>query len=95
MGRTMSRANSAAYKRHRARCLAQRPLICWLCQEHIDPSLKYPDPMSATADHLEPVSTGGHELGPIRPAHFKCNNARKNKPQGEVTRSMDNHALDW
>src|SRR6478609_882920 len=80
----------------RKTCL-QRSTICWICAEEcpdfmwkklpfkssaIDMTLKWPDPASASVDHVIPL----RQLGPrdprlwsqenLRPAHLKCNSAR-------------------
>lgn len=47
---------------------------CHLCGDPIDPALKHPDPMSASVDHLIPLSRGGsHSVQNVRPAHLTCN----------------------
>lgn len=53
---------------------------CYWCGEAIDLSIKYPDPMSFTAEHLEPTSNGGtDDLSNLVPAHSQCNLKRQNK----------------
>lgn len=71
-----SRTGHRAYRRHRAECLAPDHLVCHLCQRPIDKTLTWPHPLSATADHLEPVGTGGDNLGELAPAHKRCNESR-------------------
>ena len=34
--------------------------VCGICGRPVDKSLRYPHPMSATVDHIIPVSHGGH-----------------------------------
>lgn len=67
--------NTRAYRRKSARVRKQASQ-CWICQGPIDPSLDYRHPLSATADHVDPLATGGHILGELRPAHRSCNSAR-------------------
>ncbi|MEA1795126.1 HNH endonuclease [Rhodococcus qingshengii] len=60
----------------------RRSQVCWLCNEAIDMSLKWPDPMSFSADHVESVKS----LPPndpkltdpknLMPAHLSCNSRR-------------------
>ena len=51
--------------------------ICHLCGRKVDLSLKWPDPMSPTLDHLVPQVQGGtHEDTNLRLAHFHCNSSR-------------------
>lgn len=48
--------------------------ICHLCGEKIDPSLRIPDGMSRTLDHLNPISKGGnHTKDNVSAAHWLCN----------------------
>lgn len=52
--------------------------VCGICLDPVDKDLKYPDPKSASLDHIFPLSKGGHhtyentQLG-----HLDCN-VRKN-----------------
>lgn len=49
--------------------------ICAICGQPVDFSLKWPDPMSKTIDHIIPVSKGGHpsDINNLQLAHFHCN----------------------
>ena len=55
--------------------------ICGICGKPVDKSLKYPDPMSATVDHIIPVSMNGDptSLDNLQLAHRCCNLAKGNK----------------
>jgi 5-methylcytosine-specific restriction endonuclease McrA len=47
---------------------------CGLCREPVDPLLPWPDPMSASVDHIVPLSRGGeHSLDNVQSAHLSCN----------------------
>ena len=51
--------------------------ICQLCLKAVDATLKFPDPMSLSIDHVIPLAAGGtHEPGNVQLAHMGCN-ARK------------------
>ena len=51
--------------------------ICYLCGLVIDISLKYPDPMSKSVDHIEPLARGGsHTMRNLAPTHLHCNLAK-------------------
>lgn len=53
---------------------------CIWCRQPIDLTLKYPDPMSFTAEHFIPTSKGGtDDLDNIVPAHSRCNLKRQDK----------------
>ncbi|MBP2211096.1 hypothetical protein JOJ87_001440 [Rhodococcus ruber] len=93
----MSRTGDSTYRRKRARIL-RGAVECWICGETIDPSLPYPHPMSGSADHVQPVSLGGDNLGELRPSHLRCNLRRSNdvgqgrtKPNGSVKRPPERH----
>ncbi|MGW3427928.1 HNH endonuclease [Streptomyces melanosporofaciens] len=50
---------------------------CGLCRQPVDPGLAWPHPMSASVDHIVPLSRGGeHSMGNVQCAHLSCN-ARK------------------
>jgi hypothetical protein len=48
--------------------------ICGVCGDEIDPALDYPDKMSASLDHIIPLTKGGaHNMGNVQAAHLLCN----------------------
>lgn len=48
--------------------------VCQLCNEPVDPTLKWPDPLSKSLDHIVPLSVGGHHLrSNCQLAHVTCN----------------------
>lgn len=55
--------------------------VCALCGRPVDFSLKFPHPMSATIDHIVPVSKGGHpsDIDNLQLAHLSCNRAKADK----------------
>ena len=47
---------------------------CGICAEPVSPDLAYPDPMSASLDHIVPLSKGGtHAAENVQCAHLVCN----------------------
>jgi len=59
---------------------------CALCRKKIDPKVRFPDPMSASTDHVIPLSQGGTgERANLRAAHMGCNSAKRDGvwPGGE------------
>lgn len=48
--------------------------VCGICKALIDPTLEYPDLMSATIDHIVPIAHGGrHRWSNVQISHFACN----------------------
>lgn len=63
--------------------------ICQICKTKIDKRFKYPNPMSASLDHIIPLSQGGtHTYNNIQLAHLLCNMTKYTNtlPQGEQMR---------
>lgn len=47
---------------------------CGICDTQIDPAAKLPNQMSASIDHIIPISKGGtHERANVQAAHLLCN----------------------
>ena len=70
---TATPRSSTARDRHRKAIRRTRP-PCGVCGEPIDYTLRYPDPMSYTVDHVVPLAKGGSdELDNKQAAHRKCN----------------------
>lgn len=54
--------------------------ICQLCGDPVDPTRSPGDPMSATVDHVVPVSLGGdHTQDNCQLAHRACNSSKGNQ----------------
>ncbi|MCK8826395.1 HNH endonuclease [Natroniella acetigena] len=54
--------------------------VCQLCGKPVDKELKYPHLMSATIDHVTPISKGGsHTKRNVQLAHFICNSIKSDK----------------
>lgn len=97
-----SGAHERPYRRNRKRILATQS-VCAICGKPVDMSLKSPHPMSATVDHIIPVSKGGHPsaMDNLQLAHWICNRLKSNKlmdfvQHGEVpTGSSIKVSCDW
>lgn len=58
--------------------------ICQICLCPIDRSLKFPNKMSFTIDHIYPISLGGeHSYDNVQSAHYTCNCRKHNKVEVE------------
>lgn len=58
--------------------------ICQICGYKINPAAKYPDPRSASLDHIVPLSEGGaHTRANTRLACWICNSLRGNRGGNE------------
>lgn len=53
--------------------------VCHICSSVIDMTLKFPEKLSFSFDHLKPLSMGGDNLiSNIRPSHLTCNRKKAN-----------------
>ncbi|WP_406501956.1 HNH endonuclease [Streptomyces sp. NBC_01590] len=58
---------------------------CQLCRRPIDHQVAWPDPMSASVDHVVPLSKGGlHSLINVQSAHLGCNSSKGDRVAGEA-----------
>lgn len=58
--------------------------VCRLCHRSVDSELAWPHPMSASLDHLVPLSEGGaHSKENTALAHLRCNVRKGNRAVGE------------
>ena len=55
--------------------------ICGICGKPVDKSIRYPDPMSPTVDHIIPVSRNGDPVAieNLQLAHRCCNRMKSDK----------------
>lgn len=96
--------NRGAYEAARQKILKTQD-VCGICGQPVDHSLKYPHPMSATVDHIIPVSKGGHptDINNLQLAHRSCNRQKSDKiiekPTEKGDKRIDNRQLplhfDW
>lgn len=53
---------------------------CGICRLPVEPGLRYPNPRSASLDHIVPLSKSGpHTRANCRCSHLECNVARNNR----------------
>lgn len=73
-------AHRGSYEKNK-RIIFKTQNTCGICGKPVDFSLKYPDPMSATIDHIIPVSKSGHpsSLENLQLSHFTCNRQKSDK----------------
>lgn len=91
----------SAYQKNRARLFAEAQ-VCAICGLPLDKRLKFPNPMSITADHIIPVSKGGDpsSLENLQATHLICNELKgsrltveKNRNIEQETRLISNRVL--
>ena len=90
------------YDRNR-KILFATQTYCAICGRPVDFSLKPPDPGAPSADHIIPVSKGGHpsDLSNLQLAHLGCNQKKGSKiePPHPKTAPPSNRSLvlsaDW
>ena len=95
---------------HRTQFEANRKIIlatqsiCAICGQPVDKTLRYPNPMAATVDHIIPLSKGGHPsaLDNLQLAHACCNRAKSDNvetiriaPKKEITNRDLPLSHDW
>ena len=53
---------------------------CGICSSQVDSTISYPDPMSASLDHIVPLSKGGqHIKSNVQCSHLRCNLKKHDK----------------
>lgn len=57
---------------------------CGICGERIPEGARYPDPRSASVDHVIPLSRGGtHEMKNVQATHLLCNALKRDRGSGD------------
>lgn len=66
--------HKTAFQKNKKIILATQD-VCALCGAPVDKTLKRPDPMSASVDHIIPIAKGGHpsSLENLQLTHLWCN----------------------
>lgn len=80
------------WRRAQAKVLSQIPLICGICGNEMDKAIEWPDPLSPTVDHIQPLGDDGAELdlNNLQPAHLHCNSSK-----GKNRRSFSRNSRKW
>ena len=86
--------NRSLFEANRKIILATQS-VCAICGKPVDKSIKYPDPMSPTVDHIIPLDKNGDPtaLDNLQLAHRYCNRQKSNKIMGEVVPVDQNRKL--
>ena len=88
---------------HNKKIILATQSVCGICGKPVDKSIKYPDPMSPTIDHIIPIAKGGHpsDMANLQLAHRMCNRAKGTKinpdiPKIEIDPNRNlPQTLDW
>ena len=68
------------YRRHAPKLMDLSGGLCALCLEPVDLSLRFPDPLSMSVDHIIPWSMGGsNDPENLQVAHLICNNQKQDR----------------
>ena len=93
-------ANRSLFETNKKIILATQS-ICGICGKPVDKTLKDPDPMSASVDHIIPLSRNGDpvSLDNLQLAHRCCNRSKGDKlPSATITRDENRKlplTVDW
>lgn len=56
---------------------------CGLCGDSVPMTVRVPDPLAPTIDHIVPISKGGDDTrANVQLAHFRCNSVKGNRGSG-------------
>ena len=86
---------------HNKKIILATQSVCGICGRPVDKSLRYPDPMSPTVDHIIPVSRNGDpvSLDNLQLAHRYCNRQKGDRlpMPGEPKTEVNNfpQAVNW
>lgn len=75
--------------------------VCHICGFGIDLQIKYPHPLSWSADHLIPRSRLSADdprqwaLSSMRESHYRCNSSRGDKPMPVQLPTEQTTSIDW
>ena len=84
-------ARSQVFKKNKKIILATQS-ICGICGLPVDKSVKYPDPMSPTVDHIIPCAKGGSDdLDNLQLAHRKCNRDKSDQMPSSNPKKVENN----
>lgn len=96
-------AHRVAFEKNR-KILLKTQNTCGICGKPVDTKLKPPHPLAPVADHIIPISKGGHpsSIDNMQLAHSTCNrqksdklfNNPKEEPKVLGNRNLP-HSLDW
>ena len=79
-------AQRKTYDRNRKKVMMSQD-VCGICGRPVNKKLRFPDPMSATVDHIIPWEKGGDcSIGNLQLAHLCCNRQKADKIYEEVPR---------
>lgn len=93
----------AAFDKNR-KLIYQTQTVCGICGKPVDFNLKFPDPGSATVDHIVPVAKGGHpsDIDNLQLAHLRCNRLKSDKlakvkfvDNAEIGNRVLPQSMDW
>ena len=87
-------ARAQVFKKNKKIILATQS-VCGICGQPVDKSLKYPNPWSATVDHIIPCAKGGSDdLDNLQLAHRICNRNKSDKmPEENKAETKDENVF--
>lgn len=87
---------AATYRKARKKIFASQS-VCAICGRPVNFDLRFPDPWSATVDHIIPISKGGNpaDIANLQLAHLQCNRMKASKTNliSAVKKAIGNREL--
>ena len=76
---------------HNKKIILSTQSVCGICGKPVDKSIRYPDPMSPTVDHIIPIARNGDPvaLDNLQLAHRYCNRMKSDSLPVEPTPKTD------
>lgn len=90
----MGRTGNRRYRTIRA-AIVKAGGNCCICGKPVDTNLKWPDPLSPSADHKVAYADGGSDSrSNLRIAHLGCNSARGKRDAAPIIKRSGSLNLD-
>lgn len=93
--------HAGQFARNRKKIIATQS-VCALCGKPVDKTLRYPNPLSPSVDHIIPINRGGHpsDIDNLQLTHWVCNRLKSDKLVGNSSKQVETMrnlplAMNW